>query len=406
MHKNLLKVLIGGICSLAIAMGIGRFSYTVILPYMQSAFHFSNSTAGFLATSNYFGYFIGALLSGKMNLANKRYFYLKLSLIISVFTTGWMGLSDSYSLWYVLRFISGVASAFIFVVASSIVLDVLSYSGKSHLSGIFYSGVGFGIVLSGMMVSPLHQHFQWNGTWIGLSLLSIVLLIFIFLWVKEQKPLHHGHLKQSEATFQPLPPSKWIKWLIIAYGLEGLGYIVTGTFIVSIAEQSTAFPYNSVTVWIVAGLGAIPSCILWTTIARKLGYIRTFMLSMVLQGFGVLLPVLTENPFMLYASSFLFGATFMGISTLATTLARQMLPVNSYKILGFLTASYAFGQMIGPSIAGILATITSSYHYSLVGASTVIFIGAATLFSGIKYEKLEQVDSTENSFLLIEKQEK
>ncbi|NLY80226.1 MAG: YbfB/YjiJ family MFS transporter, partial [Lysinibacillus sp.] len=382
MHKNLFTVLTGGIFSLAIAMGIGRFSYTVILPYMQSTYQFSNSTAGFLATSNYFGYFVGAILSGKMNLSNKRYFYLKLSLITSILTTGWMGLSENYLLWYILRFISGVASAFIFVVASSIVLDVLSNAGKSHLSGIFYSGVGFGIAFSGIIVSPLYRYFDWNGTWIGLAIFSTILLLLIFIWINEKRTMAIQKSGQSTVQFQQLPPARWIKWLIIAYGLEGLGYIITGTFIVSIAETSPAFMYDPVTVWIVTGVAAIPSCIIWTNIAKKIGYVHTLFIIMILQGFGVLLPALSEGAPSLYVSAFLFGATFMGIATLATTLARQILPVNSYRILGFLTASYALGQMIGPSIAGILSTITNSYNYSLLGATIVIFIGASCLISG------------------------
>lgn len=367
-------------------MGIGRFSYTAIFPYMQSTIHFSNSTAGFLATSNYLGYFVGAVLSGRMNLANRRYFYLKLALIISILTTGLMGISEVYVLWYILRFLSGIASAFIFVLASSIVLDVLSTAGKSHLSGIFYSGVGLGIAFSGFIVSPLNQIFHWNGTWIGLALFSALLFVLIVIWMNEKKIMTIHTSNSSTTHFQQVPPAHWIKWLIISYGLEGLGYIITGTFIVSIAKESTAFSYDSVTVWIVAGITAIPSCIIWTSIAKKIGYVHTLIYIMILQGIGVLLPVLSENAPSLYVSSFLFGATFMGIATLATTLARQMLPVNSYRILGFLTASYAFGQMIGPSIAGVLATITNSYNYSLIGATVVIFIGTCCLFSGLQYE--------------------
>lgn len=386
MNKNMLTFLIGGIFSLAIAMGIGRFSFTVILPYMQSANHFSNSTAGFLATSNYLGYLVGAIVAGKMNLEHNKLLYLRLSLIISILTTALMGVSNIYLYWYVLRFASGVASAFIFVVTSSIILDVLSKAGKNQLSGIFYSGVGLGIALSGIIVSPLHRYFDWNGTWIGLALLCILLFIFIFVWISDKKPIVNIEKRSSYLPIQ-LPPTKWIKWLIISYGFEGLGYIITGTFIVAIANNSPSFIYNSATVWIVAGLAAIPSCIIWSYIAKKFGYIKTLIIAMILQSIGVFLPVVSENALSIYTSSMLFGGTFMGITTLATTLAKQILPVNSHRILGFLTASYAFGQMIGPSVAGILSTITNSFNHSLIGASLIIFVGACCLINGLKFEK-------------------
>ena len=67
--------------------------------------------------------------------------------------------------------------------------------------------------------------------------------------------------KKEQLNERKVPPIKWITWLMIAYGLEGLGYIVTGTFIVSIAEHTSAFKIDSSLVWIVVGIGAIPSCI-------------------------------------------------------------------------------------------------------------------------------------------------
>ncbi len=137
MSKQTFEYLIGGIFALVIAMGIGRFSYTVILPYMQETFAFSRATAGFLATSNYLGYLVGALVAGRLQLADKRIPFLQIALVMSILTTAFMGFTDTIMVWYVLRFLSGVMSAFIFVVAASLVLDQLARKGKAHLSGLF-----------------------------------------------------------------------------------------------------------------------------------------------------------------------------------------------------------------------------------------------------------------------------
>jgi predicted MFS family arabinose efflux permease len=392
LNKRPFLFLIGGIFSLMIAMGIGRFAYTPILPLMQNALSFSNAEAGYLASSNYAGYFVGAILAGVLPLKKHKTFYLRISLMVSILTTCMMGLSHFYILMLTVRFISGVASAFIFVLASSIVLDKLAVTGKTSWSGLFYSGVGFGIFFSTLFIPSLNNLFEWEGVWVGLAIVSIILTIFVCFWLKDSP--NTMIKKDEQLIITQAPPLKWLPWLVVAYGLEGLGYIVTGTFIVSIAEKTPIFSIDPAFVWMVVGLGAIPSCIISSTLAKKWGFVKTLVLSMILQSMGIILPVfwLTQSSFII--SALLFGATFMGITTLATTLARQMSPSNSSRVIGYLTAIYAAGQMIGPTIAGILSSYTQSFNSALIGAASVVFIGALLLVSGIRFDRMPKIETT------------
>ena len=58
--------------------------------------------------------------------------------------------------------------------------------------------------------------------------------------------------------------------IILAYGLEGLGYIVTGTFIVSIADQTGVFHGEPANIGYRSN-AAIPSCIIWSNLRREMG---------------------------------------------------------------------------------------------------------------------------------------
>ncbi|WP_269431584.1 YbfB/YjiJ family MFS transporter [Bacillus sp. SA1-12] len=169
MKKQLYLFLIGGILSLIIAMGIGRFAYTPILPLMQKNLSFSNTVAGYIASSNYAGYLLGAILAGAFPLKKYRLISLRISLIISILTTAFMGLTYSHLFWYVLRFLSGVSSAYVLILASGIVFDKLSTINKISLSGLFYGGVGLGICLSNLLIPSLNHLYQWEGTWMGLG---------------------------------------------------------------------------------------------------------------------------------------------------------------------------------------------------------------------------------------------
>ncbi|WP_308212019.1 YbfB/YjiJ family MFS transporter [Neobacillus cucumis] len=383
--KQFFLFLIGGILSLIIAMGIGRFAYTPILPLMQKDLSFSNTVAGYIASSNYAGYLLGAILAGVIPLKGYRGIPLRISLIISIITTALMGLTYSYLLWYVLRFISGVSSAFVLVLASGIVLDKLAVISKTSWSGLFYGGVGFGIFLSSLIIPSLNHLFQWEGTWIGLAVVSGILAIFVWIWLDEAP--NTVEMKNKQESFALVPPTKWLLWLTIAYGLEGLGYIVTGTFIVSIAEKTSYFQKDATLVWMMVGLAAIPSCLIWSILAKKWGFVKSLVLAMALQSLGMAMPAFWISKTSFIASALLFGATFMGITTLATTLGRQINPSNSSRTIGILTAIYAIGQLIGPTLAGILSSSTHNFNAALIGASIVVLIGAGLLLNGIQFER-------------------
>ncbi|MGF6953447.1 putative MFS family arabinose efflux permease [Neobacillus sp. B4I6] len=316
---------------------------------------------------------------------------LRLSLTISILTTACMGLSHSYLIWYVLRFLSGIASAFVFVLASSIVLDKLAARDKTNWSGFFYGGVGLGIFLTGMIIPGLNQSFKWEGAWIGLAVVSVIFAFLVWIWLKDA-PLIRGRKIKQEISTQ-VPPVKWLPWLIAAYGLEGLGYIVTGTFIVSIAEKTSSFSSDATLVWMVVGLAAVPSCIIWSSLAKKWGYVKSLVFAITIQSVGIAMPVLWMSQTGIVISALLFGATFMGITTLTTTLACQMIPSNSSQIIGHLTAIYAVGQMIGPTIAGILSSFTRDYNASLIGAASVVLVGACLLLKGIQFEKKPNIEN-------------
>jgi predicted MFS family arabinose efflux permease len=384
MKKQTYLFLIGGIFSLIIAMGIGRFAYTPILPLMQKDLSLSNTTAGYIASSNYAGYLLGAILAGAIPFKKYRNNLLRVSLIISILTTALMGLTYSHLLWNVLRFLSGFASAFVLVLASGIVLDKLAAIRKTSWSGLFYGGVGLGIFLSSLMIPSLNHLFRWEGTWIGLAVVSGILAIFVWIWLDETPNVVKKKNKQDMIV--KVPPTKWLIWLIIAYGLEGLGYIVTGTFIVSIAEKTSYFHHGATLVWMMVGLAAIPSCLIWSLLAKKWGYIKSLVLAMALQSLGIAMPVFWMSKTSFVISALLFGATFMGITTLATTVGREMNPSDSSRTIGILSAIYALGQLIGPTLAGVLSSFTHDFNAAFIGAACVVFFGAILLLSGIHFE--------------------
>jgi predicted MFS family arabinose efflux permease len=371
------KTMIGGFVMLIIAMGIGRFSYTPILPLMLSQAHLSVTESGYLASSNYLGYLIGAFGAGFIT--SQRTYHLRIQLVLCIASTGLMGFTSSYILWMILRLLSGISSGLIFVLSSSLVLDALASDNRAKWAGIFYGGVGTGIALTGLIV-PVLNSFTWRGTWIGLMIISIVLITPVW-------PLIQDHKKEliSQKVSPKNSPTEnpaIFGWLLVTYGLEGLGYIVSATFLVAMVKQLPHMYSFADYSWIIVGVAAVPSTVFWSWWTGRIGYVRALIVALILQAFGVILPVWLPNIIGVTLGSILFGGTFMGISMLATSAARMMRPSKGGQAIALMTGFFGIGQILGPIGAGFVSKVTNSYSLSLILATLVLVIAVMILIAG------------------------
>ncbi len=389
------RLLVAGGAALAVAMGIGRFAYTPILPAMEAAAHLDTNQAGLLASANYAGYLAGALATAIIPRA-ARGRVLVVSLLAVVVTTALMAGTTSLAAWGVIRFLSGLASAGVFVLASGIVLDALRRQGRASLSGWLFSGVGVGIALSGAVVRVAGGALGWRGEWLALALIAAVALYPSWRWLPlargaaatttRARPITTTRARPiTTARARPITTARErpilsravraaLALLLLAYLLEGLGYIVTGTFLVAIVERMPGLEGFGPSVWIVVGLAAAPSGVLWAGLAARIGYARALALAYVVQACGIGLPLLGGAGAALL-SAVLFGGTFIGISTLTLTLAGQITPRRSAGLIGLLTAAFGLGQIAGPLLAGVLAGHTHNFGPALTAAAAIVLLG-------------------------------
>lgn len=363
-----------GFITLMVAMGIGRFLYTPLLPLMLTEYGLRTEQAGLLASLNYVGYLVGAFAAGPLCHRFREFRVLAAGLVLSCATTAATGSFTDFAWVSAARLLAGTASALAFVAVSGLVLLIIASDGRENLAGLYYGGVGGGIVLTGLAALPTARVWGAAGAWIAFGLVSAALSAVVLVLLQR-----HDEPRHSAATVKAaLPRNPRFARLVIAYGLEGFGYIITGTFMVT-AANATVGPSGAHLAWVVAGCAALPSAFLWSTAARRWGRLKPLVVAFFLQGAGIVLPALLPGAAALIAGALLFGATFMGIVTLALSDGASFAPAARARIVGLMTGIYGIGQILGPALAGYFSARTGNYQMALSIAAAVVVTAGALL---------------------------
>lgn len=386
MNLTRTKVYLAGICSLIVTAGVARFSYTSLLPIMQSDAGLSEVGGGWLATINYLGYLVGVLIVANLNNLNIKYQLYRCYLIFAVITTAAMSLTTDIYLWAILRFISGVCTSAGFIIASGLVLKWLVNQKKRAELGIHFSGIGISIFLAALFVEILMQlSVNWENQWLFLALMATAFAIPAWIWMP------HPSLKIAPGEHKKaldMPPTKVFTWIIMAaYFCAGYGYVVSATFIVDIVEGLPSLSGHGQQVFIVLGLAATPAVILWDRLARRLGYLKTLLLAYLVQVIGIILPAISENLVTIAISAVLFGASFVACVSLVLTMAGHFFPSNPAKFMGKMTLAYGMAQIIAPALTGLLASSLGNYDIGLYVSSIIMLIGAVLVIWLIQLDK-------------------
>ncbi len=373
------RIALGGLIALAAAMGIGRFVYTPILPFMLEGLGLTKAEAGMIASMNFLGYLLGAFAASMNTLPGGRRRWFLVALAISALSTGLMGLSSSMVTFLGLRFVGGVASAFVLVFASALILDRLSVMKRSRLSAVHFAGVGVGIAVSAVLVAGLTaEGYDWRTLWLSSGVVSFLALGAV-VWLIPSEP----EAPRPAASTQDVGIDRRLISLIVAYGLFGFGYVITATFISTIVRTSPDLRSVEPVIWLVVGLAAVPSVALWAWIGHRLGNNRGFAIACLVEAVGVAMSVLATSPLAIVVSAVLLGGTMMGITALGLIHARDLSTGDPRRSLAFMTAAFGLGQMIGPTFAGFTYRLDNSFLAPSLAAAAALVI-AAGLVMGLR----------------------
>ncbi|WP_405951980.1 YbfB/YjiJ family MFS transporter [Streptomyces prunicolor] len=348
--------------ALAAGMGVGRFVYTPILPLMHAQAGLSTDAGAHLATANYVGYFLGALAGTLLPALVRSRAVFRVALVLLIGTLAAMPATRTTEVWIALRLLAGVASALIFVVSVSSALGHLR-NHPPHLPGWAFGGVGAGIALSGLLVLALRSVADWQVAWWSSAALATALATVAWN-LRPEVPV----MPSTDAPERAVAP--WFGALFVSYTLEGVGYIVAGTFLVAaIGESSPGWIGSGA--WVLVGLAAVPSAALWARLGRRWSWPGLLCVALVIQAVGIALPALVGGVAAALVGAVLFGATFIGVSTLALAAGAELQFPRSVALL---TAGYSVGQILGP--LAVAPLLHHGYRPALLLAAAVVLTAA------------------------------
>jgi MFS family permease len=364
---------LGGMLALAAGMGIGRFVYTPILPDMAVALGLNKSAAGAIASANFLGYLVGALLAAAWLPGGRRIWFLG-GLTASAATTGAMAIPGSMPAFLLLRFVGGVASAFVLVLGSAIVLDRLAATRRTGWAALHFAGVGAGIAASSVLVDVLHAvGGNWQTLWLASGALSAVAVPFAAWLVHETASTPQAYAPKTTRE----PPPDGLRTLTLCHGLFGFGYVVTATFLVAVVRATAQARALEAVVWLVVGVAAAPSTAGWSRIATCVGPLRAYALACLIAAVGVAAGGLWPSPAGALTAAVLLGGTFMGITALGFAAARAMAPRQQRRSFSMITGAFGLGQIAGPTVAGVMLDQTHSFVGPSLLAAAAVAVAAA-----------------------------
>lgn len=382
------KVLLAGVFSQVLCIGVARFAYTPLLPMMQQQSWLNDADGGWLAALNYAGYMLGAVLAASIRTVYLKDTLFRIGLLLAVLSTAGMALTEHFWLWAGLRFIAGLSSSGSMLLASGLILHWLIQHRQRGELGIHFAGVGIGIVVAALAVElMLALSLNWQAQWWGFSALGAVLLVPAWRWLPRPVKPRLGDTAHHVEPARP-PSRTFMRLMLPAYFCAGYGYVISATFIVAIVEREPLLAGAGNWVFALVGLAAAPAVMLWDLVARRIGYLGALIVAMLIQAVGIVLPAITSSLAGALLSALLYGGTFLGCVCLVLTMAGRLYPASPARLMGRMTLAYGTAQIFAPALTGMLAESFGNYYLGLWLAGGFVTLGALLLIW------LRQVDQT------------
>jgi predicted MFS family arabinose efflux permease len=356
-----------------VSLGLARFSYALLLPPMRADLGWSYFTAGAMNTLNAAGYLMGALLAPRL----MRRWDARLVMLAGGFAAALLlalhGAVRHEALLGALRWGTGVASALSFVggglLAARLANSMPQRSGL--ILGVYYGGVGLGIMAAALLVPLFVDGAGWGTAWVALAAAAAVAGVITSLGTRSLALAPQAGAARAPFAWRPFMPA------LLGYMMFGLGYIGYMTFIISLLREQGMTPGRITAFYVLLGAGVAASPWLWAWLLQGYRDGKPLALLNGLLALATALPVWSQHPVAVFISGLLFGCVFLSLVASTTALVRHnCAPAVWPSGIAAFTVVFAAGQIIGPTVVGWIADGPGGLARGFVVSAVLLALGA------------------------------
>ena len=365
-------LLVAGLLVIFCAIGIGRFSFGMLLPSTQAGLNASIFDMGFISGLNFVGYLLALFIYERVAriLGEQKLIFTSMIFIALSFFT--ISSIDSVQIIGFIYFFTGVATSFANVAITVLVVNAVEIQRRGKALGVMVMGSGFAILLGGNVVPMLQD---WRDGWLFFGVVVVVAICVVAFLLPKQEVDHTHHKSLA-------PKVSWKKVFDVGlvYMLSGMTLAVFVTFFVASITFGGASEAEAGKLWMLFGFCSLFSGVIFGVVSDRIGRIDTLMIIFILQGFALLLQVY-HLPFFV---AILMGICAWSVPSVVSALCGDMVAKEQIGLFfARVTILFGIGQMSGPVLAGVVVEYFGSYSQIFL-ACVVVSFGCAILIRRLK----------------------
>ncbi|MFD1066528.1 MFS transporter [Oceanobacillus locisalsi] len=370
------KLVLPGVTMIAVAYGLARFSFGLLLPAINESMEMTDSTSGIISSLFYVAYCVTIIYATVMTTREgprRMIIFAGLSAFLGLFL---MAVTPNVWVLGLGVLLAGGSTGLVSPPYGGAVSLWIKEKQQGKANTWINSGTGFGIALSGLGAILLTPH--WRITYAIYAVLALFILIWNYKVIPEMDTGSGSKLMFKKGNLS-LQGAKGSTNLVIASFILGFSTAAFWTFSRSFIEA--AGDYNNVLLsgfWVMIGIFGVLGGFSGSMIekgglpfAYKIG-------SLAIASASIILALAPENLLTAYLSAGLFGCAYIFLTGVLLVWGIRVFIKNASLGIGVPFLLLAVGQVIGSSLAGMfIETWGYALSFTLYG-----FTGLAAAFIG------------------------